>query len=140
MEYFATWVEAASNITTGLKVRERFETWSGYNKKAYGDDSINPKGVQQGNPDDDFILQRLFSALAAKVTGWPGVHIFMTHDPGGIAPGSDDFVKNGYTDQEHVMDPYEDYVEPYELYAKFKGLGTDKSSLTPGTTDCRFWG
>jgi len=57
---------ASSDIATGLKVRERFEKWNGYNKKAYGDNSINPKGVQQGNSDDDFILQRVIFGIGGE--------------------------------------------------------------------------
>ena len=125
-------VEASSNITAGIEVRERFETWNGYNKKAYGDDSINPKGVQQGNPDDDFILQRIIFGLGGESDRFAWRAYLYDSRSWGTSLGKDDFVKNRDTGQEHIMDPYEDYVEPYELYAKFKGLGTDKSSLTLG--------
>ena len=123
---------ASSDIAAGLKVRERFETWNGYNKKAYGDNSINPKGVQQGNSDDDFILQRVIFGIGGESDRFAWRAYLYDSRSWNTSLGNDDFIKNRDTDQEHVMNPYEDFVEPYELYAKLKGLGMDKSSLTVG--------
>jgi len=123
---------ASANITAGLEVRERLETWNGYNKKAYGDDSINPKGVQQGNPDDDFILQRVIFGIGGENDRFAWRAYLYDSRAWNTSLGNEDFVKNRDSSQEHVMNPYEDYVEPYELYAKLKGLGTENSSLTVG--------
>ena len=125
-------VEASSNITAGLNVRERFETWNGYNKKAYGDASINSKGVRQGNSDDDFILQRIIFGIGEEKKRFAWKAYFYDSRSWGTSLDKEDFIKNQGTDQAYVMDPYDDYFNPYEVYAKVKGLGTDTSSLTIG--------
>ena len=125
-------VEAASNISAGVEVRERFETWDGYNKKAYGDNSINPKGTEQGESDDDFILQRAVFGLSGDYDRFAWRAYLYDSRSWGTSLQKEDFVRNKGTDQEHVMDPYRDYFEPYELYVQWKGTGTVKSSLTLG--------
>jgi hypothetical protein len=125
-------LEASSNITAGIQVRERLETWKGYNKKAYGDDSINPKGAQQGNSDDSFILQRVICGLGGEYDWFAWRAYIYDSRSWGTSLHMNDFIKNSGTDQEYVMDPYQDHFEPYELSATLKGLGTDTSSFTLG--------
>jgi hypothetical protein len=124
--------EAASKISAGIEVRERLETWDSYNKKAYGDDSINPKGKRQGDPDDDFILQRVICGVGGESDTFSWRAYLYDSRSWGTSLDKEDFIKNRDTGQEYTMDPYEDYIEPYELYVKFKGLGTENSSLTLG--------
>jgi hypothetical protein len=125
-------VQAAHDISYDFRARERFEVWNGYNKKAYGDDSINPKGVKQGEAFDNFILQRVVFGFSGEGErfGWR----FDMYDARswGTSLDKNDFIKNAGTDQQYFMVPYEEYLEPYELYFKIKGLGTEKSRLIVG--------
>ena len=116
---------------TDLTVRERFEIWNGYNKKAYGADSINAKGKQQGQAYDNILIQRVIAGISGKNGGLSWRLALYDARAWGTSLGNDDFIKNRGTDQEHVMNPYEEFVEPYELSIKTPGFGTNHS-LTIG--------
>ncbi len=98
-----------------LTYRLRFEFWDGYNKKAYGRKSLDAKGIKRGDPDDTLLLQRIvfgfqdenwrFLFYDARVWGW--------------SLDQNDFVKNRGKHCELVMDPYEEYLEPFEIFVSF---------------------
>jgi hypothetical protein len=119
-------------MTAGLQLRERFEIWNGYNKKAYGDDSIDPGGKERGSSSDTALIQRIIFGIGGenRYLAWKA-YLYDSRS-WGTSLDTKDFVKNPDSSQEHVMDPYEDYLEPYEFYVKFKGIGTDQSFLMLG--------
>ena len=123
---------ASTNISYDFSARERFEIWNGYNKKAYGNESINPKGVEQGEAFDNFILQRVICGLSGEGERFSWRFDLYDARAWGTSLEKDDFVKNRGTDQEYIMDPYEETIEPYELYGAVKGIGTETSRLILG--------
>lgn len=123
---------AITTLNTGIQVRERFEIWSGYNKKAYGDHSINPKGQKQGDSDDTSVIQRVIMGLGGEGEKFAWKAYLYDSRSWGTSLETGDFVKNRDTDQEYVMDPYEDYFEPYQLYFQLKDMGTPGSTFTVG--------
>jgi hypothetical protein len=121
-----------SDIRYELTIRERFEIWNGYNKKAYGKESINPSGNEQGDSNDNFILQRAIAGFSWEGKTWAWRFDMYDSRAWGTSLKERDFVKNRGTDDEHVMDPYREYFEPYELYIAIKGVGTRESRLILG--------
>ena len=121
-----------SDINHELKIRDRFEIWNGYNKKAYGKDSINSSGKKQGESNDNFIIQRAVFGFSWEGKYWAWRFDMYDSRAWGTSLKTEDFIKNKGTDQEYVMDPYREYFEPYELYIALKGLGTEESRLILG--------
>ncbi len=121
-----------SEIRHELQIRDRFEIWNGYNKKAYGNESINPSGKKQGDSDDKFILQRAIFGFSWEGESWGWCIDMYDSRAWGTSLKEQDFIKNSGTDQKHTMDPYREYFEPYELYVSFKGIGTPESRLILG--------
>jgi len=112
----------AAEYRPDLTVRERLEFWNGYNKKAYGDQAVNPGGNRQGRASDRFVLQRIVAGLTCRGDTVQWRVAAYDARAWGTSLGVDDFVKNRGTGQEHVMAPYWEYLEPYELYI---GLGKE---------------
>ena len=126
---WAFWELDPSDIRHELTIRERFEIWSGYNKKAYGKKSINPSGDEQGDSNDNFILQRAIAGFSWEGKAWAWRFDMYDSRAWGTSLKEGDFIKNRGTGDEHVMDPYREYFEPYELYIALKGIGTRESRL-----------
>ena len=114
--YISFAIVNAYAVKYDLSIRERYEIWNGYNKKAYGDKSIDAKGVKIGKSNDHIWLQRIILGVHghshlcqysihfydARVWGW--------------SLNQNDFIKNKGTSDEYVMDPYEEYFELYDAY------------------------
>jgi hypothetical protein len=98
------------------EIRERFEIWAGLNKKAYGDQSLDFKGKKTGNSNDALLLQRLILGLtyqSKRVTA--KIHLYDA-SVWGWSLDQNHFIKNKGTDDEYVMNPYEEHWELFDGY------------------------
>ena len=81
------------------QIRERFETLSGMNKVAYGNDSVDAKGKVVGKSDDRLLLQRIIAGFTYKQNDRISYHLHM-YDARvwGWSLDSNDFVKYNVED------------------------------------------
>ena len=116
-------LSGASSLFFDCQLRERLDIMSGINRKAYGDHSIDAKGKAYGDSDDKVLLQRIIAGFTYHLNE-KVVFSFHLYDARawGWSLDQDDFVKNRGTDDEFVMDPYEEYLELFNGYIQVKDL------------------
>ncbi len=126
-----------ASLVFDLGIRERFEIMEGVNKKAYGDSSIDSKGIQRGDSDDTLLLQRITAGFrfSNDKIGF-SIHLYDAR-AWGWSLDQNDFIKNKGTSDEFVMDPYEEYAELLDAYIYVKDMLIKGLSLRLGRQ--RIW-
>ena len=116
-------VSTAEMITFDGEIRERFETLDGMNKKAYGDNSINYKGIVKGESDDKLLLQRIIAGFTYKKNKNITYHIHL-YDARvwGWSLDKDDFIKYSGTADEYTTDSNEEYFELFDANVRLKDI------------------
>lgn len=123
----------SKNLIFSGQYRGRYDIYNGLNKAAYGDDEIDSKGKVRGSSDDAIFLQQII----AGVTYIPNSDLefkFFMYDARSwnSSLSSDDFIKNSATTDEYKMSFYDDHLELFESYVKFKNLFNENLTLTLG--------
>jgi hypothetical protein len=116
-------------------LRERVEHWDGFNKKAYGDISINAKGNKVGESDDTILLQRIMLGGEYKTSNIDYSLIIYDAREWGSSLSDSDFIKNKNTPYAYAMNPYREHFDLYDASLTFKSLGIHNLSFKIGRQD-----
>ena len=99
--------------------RGRFDIYSGINKVAYGDASIDAKGKVRGESDDTIYLQQIIAGVSYLPTeNWEFKAYMYDSRSLGSSLDANDFVKNPGTPDEYTMSYYDDHFELFETYLR----------------------
>ena len=112
----------ADRLSTLFDLRERMESWNGFNKKAYGDASIDAKGNKVGKSDDVILLQRVMAGVEYKTQNVEYSLIMYDAREWGSSLSKDDFIKNKNTPYAYMQNPYVEHFELYDASLTFKSL------------------
>jgi len=126
-------ISMAGTLTFDGEIRERFETLDGMNKKAYGDSSIDAKGIVRGKSDDRLLLQRIIAGFTyrQKKNITYNLHMYDAR-VWGWSLDNDDFIKNRGTPDEHVMNSNEEFFELYDANVQLKDILLEGVTATLG--------
>lgn len=125
----------AGEFTFDTSLRERVEMLDGFNKKAYGESSIDAKGNIVGKHDDTLLLQRFTFGLHYITNAVDcDIVLYDARSWGSSIPFSAFEVNRG-TPYAFVMNSYNEYAELSEAAVTFKHLWSDHLSLKVGRQD-----
>ncbi|ADN08539.1 alginate export family protein [Sulfurimonas autotrophica] len=128
----------ADGLSVVGSLRERVESWSGFNKKAYGDSSIDANGKKVGDSNDAILLQRIMLGGEYKTSNIDYSLIMYDAREWGSSLADSDFIKNKNTPYSYAMNPYHEHFELYDASLTFKSLGIQNLSFKVGRQDIAY--
>lgn len=125
--------ENLSKITFDGQYRGRLDMYNGVNKAAYGDQSIDVKGKVRGKSNDRLYLQQLIAGFTyVPSDNWEYKLYMYDSRAWGSSLKGEDFTINAGTADAYKMDYYNDHLELFTAYVRYKNLLDSGVSLTVG--------
>jgi len=130
---FLSMTIASENIFFSGQYRGRFDNYSGVNKNAYGDKSIDSKANIKGKSNDSIYLQQIIGGITYRPNSNLEYKLHMYDSRAwGYSAKNNFFLKNTNTLDEYMMHFYDDHAELFEAYIKSKNFIHPKLTVTLG--------